>query len=306
MIILNFLMTLAAHGQAPSLETILSETEKQTMAYQAAFRDLLANETKTFEDYDNSEQVRKQSLVEADFLVYQSSKNPKLSFEMRNVTRVDSKPIPNSQANSDQFFAELSKSETLKSELEKIQRASSKYDKTFDVSGLTLYEGIVLSGNLRPYFEFNLLGNETLDGNQVYLVGYRQIKQSPFIMINQKEAGFDNPTLEFQVDIPGDLRKNEIFVRGKLWIDAKTFQIWREERELIVKSEEPVVVLKTDFEYQPSRFEILVPRRVTLLSNQLRKKDGRYNAVKDTRITFDYSNFRKTETDVKILDDTEN
>jgi hypothetical protein len=289
-----------------TLEEILLQTEKQTTAYQEAFHDLLANETKTFEDYDNNEKLQKQSLVEADFLVYQSSKNPKLSFEMRNVTKVDSQPIPNASANSDQFFAELSKTTTLKSELEKIQQTSSKYDKTFDVSGLTLYEGIILSSNLRPAIEFTLLGNETVEGNEVYLVGYHQTKPSPFILVNQKGAELNDPGLEFQVDVPGDLKKNGVFLRGKLWIDTKTFQIWREERELTVKADEPLVVLKTDLEYQPSKYEILVPKQITMIFNQLKKKGGKYTAVKDTRIVFDYTNFRKTETDVKILDDTEN
>jgi hypothetical protein len=305
-IIFSLILAVLAFGQTSlSLEEILTETEKQTGNYQETFRNLLALETKTFESYDKNEQPKKQSVVEADFLVVQSSKNPKLSFELRNVIKVDGKPIPNSRANSDQFFAELSKTSTLKSELEKINKTSSKYDKTFDVSGLTLYEGIILSNNLRPFFEFKLLGNETFNEQDVLVVGYQQIKSNPFISINGKGADLNNPSLEFEIDIPGGLKKNNIFLRGKFWIDAKTFQIWREERELTIQTAEPLVVLKTDFEYQPSKYEILVPKQITLLSNDIKKKDGKFTAVKDLKIIFDYSDFKRTETDVKILDDTD-
>lgn len=306
-LIFNILSVLFVFGQTQtSLEEILNQAQKQTVNYQETFHNLLAVETKTFTDFDNNEHPKKQNTVEANFLVYQSSKNNKLSFELRDVINVDGKPIPNLQANSDAFFAELNKTSTLKSELEKIQKTSSKYDKTLDVSGLTLYEGIILSDNLRPFFEFNLEGNENLQGNDVYVVNYRQIKQSPYISINGKGTDLNIPSLDFGIDIPGDFKKNDVLLRGKLWIDAKTFQIWREERELTVQANEPLVILETSFDYQLSNYGILVPKQIVLTANQIKKKDGKYTPIKDTKIVFEYSKFRKTETDVKILDDTEN
>lgn len=306
-LIFNILSVLFVFGQTQtSLEEILNQAQKQTVNYQETFHNLLAVETKTFTDFDNNEHPKKQNTVEANFLVYQSSKNNKLSFELRDVINVDGKPIPNGQANSDAFFAELNKTSTLKSELEKIQKTSSKYDKTLDVSGLTLYEGIILSDNLRPFFEFNLEGNENLQGNDVYVVNYRQIKQSPYISINGKGTDLNIPSLDFGIDIPGDFKKNDVLLRGKLWIDAKTFQIWREERELTVQANEPLVILETSFDYQLSNYGILVPKQIVLTANQIKKKDGKYTPIKDTKIVFEYSKFRKTETDVKILDDTEN
>lgn len=290
---------------SPSLEEILSGAEKETANYQETFRNLLAVETKTFVDYDNKEQEKKRNTVESDFLVYQSSKNNKISFELRNVKNVDGKPIPNSDSNSDTFFAELSKTSTLRSELDKLQKSGSKYDKTLDVSGVTLYEGIILSNNLRQYFDFKLDGTEQLNGQDVFVVSYQQNKTSPFIAINGKDVDLNNPSLSFNIDIPSGVKKENIFLRGKMWIDAKTFQIWREERELFAQSNEPVVLLSTMLDYQTSDYGILVPKQITLTTNQARKKDGKYITVKDFMIIFDYSKFRKTETDVKILDDTE-
>jgi hypothetical protein len=305
-IILNLLLTLTIFGQTqPTLEEILNQAEQQTANYQETFRNLLAAETKTFIDFDKNGQEKSRNTVEADFLVYQSSKNNKVSFELRNVKNVDGKPIPNSQENSDSFFAELNKASTLRSELEKIQKSSSKYDKTLDVSGLTLYEGIIFSQNLRPYFEYKLDGRENYQGQDVFVISYWQTKQSPFISINGKRTDPNNPSLEFDVDIPGGIKKEEVFLRGKFWVDANTYQIWREEREVVGQGSELAVLLKTDFDYQASNYGILVPKQIILLFNQVRKKDGKYTAVKDLQIIFDYTNFRRTETDVKILDDAE-
>lgn len=304
-VIYSLVLVICGFGQTqPTLDEILNQTEKQTANYQETFRNLLAVETKTFVDYDKNGEEKKRNSVEADFLVYQSSKNPKISFELRNVKNVDGKAIPNSQINSDTFFAELNKTSTLKSQLDKIQKTSSKYDKTFDISGLTLYEGIVLSQNLRPYFQYEITGKENIEGRDVYVISYWQTKESPFISINGKGADINNPGLEFEVDMPGGVKKNEFFLRGKFWVDAQNYQIWREERELVAQGNELLVLLETDFEYQSSNFGILVPKQINLLSNQIKKKDGKFVTVRDSSVIFSYSNFRKTETDVKILDDT--
>lgn len=306
-VIINLLSIIFICGQSEiPLEQILNETEKQAANYQETFKNLLAVETKTFEEYDKNGDAKNKKTVESNFLVYQSSKNNKISFELRDVIKVDGKPVPNGQASSDAFFAELNKATTLKSELEKIQKTSSKYDKTLDVSGLTLYESIMLSPNLRSSFEFNLVGKDNFQGNDVYVVSYLQTKQNPNISFDGKGTDPNTPSLNFGLDIPGDLKKNDVFLRGKLWIDAGTFQIWREERELVAQSSDLLVILSTNFEYQPSTYGILVPKQIDLLSNEVKKKDGKFTAIKDARIVFDYSQFRKTETDVKILDDTEN
>ena len=94
-------------------------------------------------------------------------------------------------------------------------------------------------------------------------------------------------------------------LRGKLWIDAKTFQIRREEQELTTQTIQPIVVISNVFDYQTSDYGILVPKHITLtIFNVKKEKDGKkYYAVKDTNLGFDYSKFRQTNVDVKILDE---
>lgn len=293
-----------------SLEAILTEAEKQTVSYQEAFKNLLAIETKTFEEYGKNGDVKNQTVVESNFLVYQSSKNQNISSELRNVIKVDGKAVPDSQSRSDRLFAELQKASTYRSELEKIQKEGNRYDKTLVIDGVTLFEGVALLNNLRPFFDFKLVGTETYQGSDCFVVSYLQTKKSPYITLNSDDGPKNEmPTREvslgFKFDLPKSLKNSDAFLNGKLWIDAKTFRIRREERFLTVNTEEPVIVLESIFEYQPSNYEIFVPKRISIVINEVRKQDNKNVAVKDIKVDFDYSEFRKSETDVKILDDTE-
>lgn len=288
-----------------NLETILTEAEKQIAVYQETFKDLLATETKTFEEYDKNGDLDEETVVESNFLVYQSAKDASRAVELRNVLKVDGKLIPDSQARADRFLGELQKSKTLEKELEKIQDEGLRYDKTLRIVGYTLFEGIVLASNLRPAFDFKLVSTENLDGREVFVVSYQQVKKSPFITIDEKESKESGIKADFDVNLPGALKKNDKFLRGKLWLDAQTFQIRREERQVIVQSNNaPLVALETTFEYAPSEFGILVPKKIIFTDNRLRKvnKDN-FNAVKDAKVTFDYSKFKKTNVEVQIIDE---
>ena len=287
------------------LETILSEAEKQAINYQEEFKNLLATETKTFEEYDKNGNLKNQMTVESNFFVYQSEKNKDLSSELRNVTKVDGKLVPDSQARADRFLAELGKTSTAEKELEKIQDEGSRYDKTLRINGLTLFEALSLDNSLRSYFDYKLVGLENLQGKEVYVVSYQQTKKSPFITINEKASNDKRVKAGFDVSLPGSLKKNDVFLRGKLWIDKQNFQIWREERQLAVQTATPIVAMETILEYQPSEFGILVPKKISLQLNNIKKnsKENEFTTVKDTMAIYDYSKFRKFNVDVQILDD---
>lgn len=290
--------------QPQTLEVILAEAEKQTRIYRETFKNLLADEKKTFERFNKNGEPRDQTVVESTLLVYQSPKDQNVSTELRNVVRVDGRDLPDSQKRSELLFAELQKTSTVEKELEKIQDESLRYDKTLEINGLTVSEALVLSEKLRPFFEFRLGGTENFQGNEVYVVNYQQTRKSPYISINAGKEQSGNLSFNFMgFDVPRALRNSDAFLRGKLWIDAKTFRIWREERELTIQTPTPVVLLSTTLEYQPSDYEILVPKRIILTANDLKRNENQYAAVNDTRVTFDYSKFRKTDVDVKIIDD---
>ena len=292
----------------PSLNTILNEAAKQTDIYRETFRDLLATETKTFERYEKNGDLDDQTKVESNFFVYQSSKDGKTSSELRNVIKVDDELVPDSQARADRFLGELQKAKTIEKELEKIQDESLRYDKNFVISGLTLYEALPLAENMRPYFEFNLTGTENYRGRDAYLVSYRQTRKSPFITIDEKSSKEPGLKADFDLNLPGSLKKKEKFLQGKLWIDAQTFQILREERDIVVQASSPLVMQKAVFEYEPSQYEIFVPRKITFTDYDVKKGASKNDFIpyKFAQITFDYSEFKKTDVEIEILDDDGN
>jgi hypothetical protein len=295
----------AQNTTVPPLETILTESQKQSENYRETFKNLLADEFKTFEEFDKKGNSDGKTVVKSSFLVYQSGKSANSTNELRNILEVNGKPIPDSQKRGEEFLAELDKQTTLESELKKLQKESSKYDKTWLVYGLTLNQAIAIAPNLRPAFDYQFVGTENIGGNTVYVVSYRQKTKSPFITVNEK--GNSKPaelSVNFNIDIPGDLKKTERFLRGKLWIDAKTYQIWREERELIARTSDPVMLVSNNFEYQPSDFGILVPKTISLtIFTAKKEKDDKYSSFKDSTVSFEYSKFRKTNVEVRILDD---
>lgn len=287
----------------PSLETILTEAQKQSENYRETFKNLLADELKTFEEFDKKGNSDKKSTVKSSFLVYQSGKNAKMTAELRNVLEVNGKPIPDSQKRGEEFLAELDKQTTLESELKKLEKESSKYDNSWTVYGLTLNEAVALAPNLRPAFDFKLVGMESYQGTKVYVISYQQTKKSPNISVDNKDLSPDQFYLSFGLNLPGSLKKDGVFLRGKLWIDAKTFQIWRDEQELTAQISQPIVLLSTIFEYQTSDYGILVPKNIALTVFNAKKDGSKYLAQKDTKINFEYSKFRQTNVEVKILDD---
>lgn len=288
-----------------SLDTILNEAAKQSLIYRETFRDLLATETKTFEKYEKDGSLDDTTKIESNFFVYQSSKDGKTSSELRNVTKVDDKLVPDSQTRADRFLGELQKAKTVEKELEKIQDESLRYDKSFVISGLTLYEAIPLMENMRPFFDFSFGGTENYQGRNVYVVNYRQRRKSPFITVNEKRSKEPGLKADFDVNLPGSLKKTDKFLQGKFWIDAQTFQLVREERQIAVQTATPFVAQETVFEYEPSQYEIYVPKKIVFTDYTVKKGSDKNNftTVKNAQVTFNYSEFKRTNVDIEILDD---
>ncbi|HQU85077.1 MAG TPA: hypothetical protein PKY59_18190 [Pyrinomonadaceae bacterium] len=300
--VLTIFGSFSVSAQTADLQTILTEAQKQTDFYRETFRNLLAEETKTFEEFDKNGISDKRSVVKSNFLVYQSGKDATKTAELRNVIEVDGKTIPNSQKRSDELFAELEKSETYESELKKIVKESLRFDKTWEINGVTLNEGFVLHPNFRSSFDFKLVGSENLPEGSFYVVNYRQNKSNPNIIINGKPSKTNDLTLQVQINVPSSLKKEELILSGKLWIDAKTFQILREERNIVPKSNDLLILHTTNLEYAPSEYGILVPKTIALTFFDAKKQNNNLSMIKDTVVNFDYSKFRKTETDIIILD----
>lgn len=285
-----------------SLETILSEAEKQTVRYKENFNNLLAEEIKTFDDYGKDGSVNKTRRIESNFLVYQSVKNPGLTVEYRNVTKVDNDPVSNVERRAEDFFNDVLKSGSTEKELEKIQKESSRYDKNLDIKGLTLNQSPVLAGHIRPFLDFNIASEETLESREVYVIDYAQKTKSPYIVFNDDDQKPEKLYLTYFLDLPKQFRKNEPFLSGRLWIDKETFQVLGEQRNVLVRpqsGQKPFAVMETSFTYQFSELGVLTPKRITLTDYNIRTKGGEFTVTVDNKATFEYTKFTQSDVEVK-------
>lgn len=287
-----------------TLDIILTEAEKQTQNYRQAFNSLLAEETKTFEEYGKDGDVKKRRTVESNFLVYQSTKNENWTVEYRNVVKVDGKSVGDSNKRAEDFFTDVLKSTSAESELEKILVESTRYDKTLNISGFTLNQSPVLAAHIRPALDFRLSGQETVNGRKVYAITYLQKTKSPYLLFNERPANTDKLYINYEVELPKQIKEPNPILRGKLWIDAETFEILREEREQTIQIDgsNPTVVFRTEFEYQKNEPGFVTPKKIVLTYYDVRRKDEQFIVVKDTVATFEYTKFTKSDVEVKSGD----
>ena len=89
-------------------------------------------------------------------------------------------------------------------------------------------------------------------------------------------------------------------INGKLWIDAATFQIHREIRNLTLQpagASAPITAVTDEFEYQPSQFGILTPKLIRHTQYAVKTKAA--SAQKQVVISMEYGNFTKPDVEVK-------
>lgn len=307
--ILLFLFLFPAHlifaqqTAPPRTDEIVRKARDEMWKYVETFRNLLSQETKTFEIYEKNGEVKKRRVVTSNFIVYQLSKDEKRIAEYRNVLAVDGKNLERTENRAQDFFEKIVKVESSAKELERLQEESQRYDEELLISGMTLFQSPILSDNLRPAFEFTLAGKEIIDGREIFVIDYRQVKATPYISIGlQPAAGDAKSSLSYDVEIEGLSNFNER-VHGRLWIDANNFQIRREHREMTIQPEgfeDRIVFSENDFEYQKSDFGILTPKKITSLQYRIDRK--KRASVKDVKVTFEYQKFTKPDVEVKSAD----
>lgn len=286
----------------PDLTAIIAGAARQRTVYINEFKDLLAQETKSFEIYNKKGGIKKSRVIISTFIVYQVAGDDRNISEFRNILSVDGKKIDNSEKRAQEFFEEIARAESSGRELQKLEREGSRYDEELSLNGLTLFQAVVLADNLWPYFEFKLEGVESVDGRQVYVISYAQTKDSPYVLIDPKRHLFDGkPTLVYDIGL--DERNISARLQGRFWIDAEAFQVRKERRVLNVSrdgSSTVVVAADTTLEYQNSAFNILTPRTLTFIQYSVVNKGQ--ESRKDVAITFEYSNFTKPDVEVKSAD----
>lgn len=291
------LLSQTVYAHIPLVQ-ILEKADQQRQIYEETFKNIFAEERKTFQSFGKDGSLKRSYQVESNFLVYQSNKNAAVITEYRNVTKFDGKNVVANEQDSERFFNILLQSQSVNDELSKIKYQSSKFDRDLMVSDLTLRQSPVLAEHIRPYFDFKIISIE----NGKYLIQYQQIRKSPFVLVNDPESTETRLTMDFGVNLPSPIRETNARVRGKLWIDAQTFQTWREERELTIQPEKmanPLIVFQLNFEFGKETLDILVPKQITLVSYLVKLHKNELITIKDAQLNFEYYGFSSLGVKVK-------
>ncbi len=279
---------------AQNIEDLLIESEKQTRVYKEAFKNLVAKEKGTREIFRKDGSVANKKVIESNLIVYQTKFDSEVAAEYRHVTKIDGRDIYRNQAKTEDFFRDLLNSDSAQEELQRINEESLRFDEGLLIANLTLFQTPVLAEHIRPYFNFTLIDVEKIGGRDVYVVSYEQRAKSPYILVNQSFSAEKKTTMDFGIQIPKSVYELNECLRGKIWIDSQTHQIWREERNLTIRpndSKTPINVFSVTFEFGKEGLGILPPKTIILLSFLI-KGDGKdYRTIKDSRLSFEYSEF---------------
>lgn len=252
--------------------------------YKAKFKDLTADEEQKVEEYDGEGKLKRQRRIVSDLIIYQSQLDTSLTAEYRYVREVDGKAVAKREERLVKLFKGLAKADSVKKELDRISRESKRYDDRYSMYGMTLNQGELLNENVRAALQFAVAGREQVNGREVIVLQYQQVAQSPELSVK-----FDS--------LPSALKGVETRHRGRLWLDAGTTQIWREEREITLHHssfKRPLVFWRFEFEYGGSSFGILTPRRI-VWSAHGRGRTGADNhpeLLLTGKVVFEYSAFR--------------
>jgi hypothetical protein len=301
---LLFLLVLTAnvHAQEPDLDALLSKTEKNIQLYVEKFKDLTAEETKTNKFFRKNGEIDETRIIRSLFIVYQSPRNGSVD-EFRNVLEFNGKKVGRSDEEIGKFFEKLAKASSFKNETEKLRKESNRYDGPVHSWGVTLDPDAPL-GTLRPFFNFKVLGRETVDGHETVVVGYEQIKPTTRIMANPTEdENKISDGRQYNTVLAGELRPTNPKMSGKLWLDNKTGALWKNEFQIALYPaglSKAVVSVEISYTYQASKFGILVPKAFRFVNYRIERKTGQTLKVsKQSDRQFEYSNFSSLTSEIE-------
>lgn len=292
LVLLSLLTTSLCFAQGPlpqqlapaELQELIRRAALSVGQYKAKFKDLAADEEQKVEEYDGEGKLKRQRRVVSDLIIYQSQLDAALTTEYRYVRVVDGVAVAKREERLVNLFKRLAKADSVKKELDRISRESRRYDQRYSMYGLTLNQGLLLDESLRTSFQFTDAGREQIQGRDVIVLQYHQVAQ--------------NPQLTTELSLPAVLKGAEPLYRGRLWLDAETAQIRREERELTLRHSawnHPLIYMRFEFEYVGSPFGILTPQRIVWSTYDR----GRTGADKmpelllGGKVTYEYSSFRR-------------
>lgn len=272
------------------LPTLLDRAAENARRYTNAMRDLTAEEVRLTELFDKSGKLSKRRTIVSDLVVHTAGTDTLA--EYRSIREVDGKRIEGGESRLSNVLKKLSAADSLTSQLEIIDGESARYDLSeMRMKGMALNQAWPLEDDeFRRTAQFTVEGRENVSGRTAAVVRYEipRIGQSPQI----------RTVLEL-------LKPSRLFVRGRIWIDTETAEIWRYETETMVEEKslvEPLIWERMEFYYAPSSFGVPTPRKITWTSNSnISREKGRLKLSLKGRVTAEFGDFKRFGTNVQIV-----
>jgi hypothetical protein len=268
----------------PGLDEVLREASKRRREYVEAFRNLTADETKITEIFDGDGRPGKRRKQLAHFLVYQSRFDGGGATEYRFVREVDDKPVNDQLGRAEKLFNRLADSKTPASEYKKLRDENMRHTLRYYRWNMTLHPAGQLEEKNWSLYSYEIAGREGVGDRETIVVTYRGKA------LRESKAG----------GVLRDFKDPQVGDRGRVWLDATTFQIRRWENEWIVRHKETgeiLVYIRDEMQFAPSEFGILVPEKIVAsFFDKLRYKsnaDEPPRALLGGRITYTYGPFKR-------------
>ena len=252
--------------------------------YERTFQSLVAEETKVIE-VDPAPPAPSRSGGKS-FPISSSTARPGMAAgrpSTRDVQSVDGRPLDGRPQRALTLITKASQAGSIERELETIDRETHRHEFNRHLRGFTITQAGTFRER-RPAFHLAWVGREQIAGQDVVVLDYRQTAPIPgFALKVPREFGTPSPVH-----------------RGRLWLDAGTGQLWRCVWELAwphPAAPDPLVMIRQESRYAPSRFGILVPERIEWqwLTHFSHPKKGRPSFTLSERATFTYGSFRRFE-----------
>jgi len=277
-------------AQPPAASCAVDDVGEVVMRYLAArdeyvnaFRNLVAEETKTIEVFRASGEVEKRREIVSDLLVYSVARDGRdVATEYRDVRSVDGQAIDRRAERALKLITKAANAGSIAKELETINNETRRYEFRRHLRGFTINWGAI-GKQWRGDVQVDRAGREQLAGSDVVVLVYRRTSPSPST-----------------ISLPPEFGTAKVHDQGRLWIDVHTCQLRRGVWELAAPhpdAAEPLVTIRADLNYRTSAFGILVPDRIVFdwMQRFTHPKNGPPSFGLSERMTFTYGTFKRFE-----------
>ncbi len=280
-----------------NLDDLLARAATSAPRYAEVIQDLTTEETTTILPYDDEGRVTVtgRRVFVSQLMVHRFT-HSRGGMEYRHVLSVDGREAGDREMRLQALARELASASSASEERELIDRESRKFGLVSNSLGTSLM-GSSLQNSFgdRETFEWAIAGRETIDGMDFILVDYTRI--SPTRLSRGLIARF--------AGIP---KPDRVQLRGCLWLEASSGDLWREEGgyfflEGLPGISEDQMVSEYQFQYARSSFGIFTPERFGFSTSTLihlsRQGPGSFNPI-ERRIQ-EFGPFERFGADVQFF-----